>query len=207
MKLVLMSAFQQLSQDGLAMYAKNVGTLMTNNGQFASLKTQVAELVNRTVAYTDALAESINGGRLTTIVKNKCKEALLKQVSEVAVLVELLADGNESVVLAAGLDVRKTYAVVTSLNAPNVLKVTNVSAAGVVTAQLAKVEGATNYGIEKRIVDADIDTVWKNGDYSSSLKMKLEGFESGKTYQLRFRAIGNKGMVSDWSAVQELLVS
>ena len=74
--------------------------------------------------------------------------------------------------------------------------------------KLAKmVEGAMNYGIERRMVVPDTDPIWQNGDYSSSLKMELAKFESGKTYQIRFRAIGTKGLVSDWSSVQELLVS
>ena len=207
MKLVQMAAFQQLPQDSLVTYVANSATLMAADPQFVSLTAQVAELKTRNEAFRAALAESVNGGRLTTIAKNKCKAAVLEQMSNICLLVEMLANGDEGVILAAGLGVRKAPTKVTALDAPTVLKITNVPTPGIVTAQLAKVEGATNYGIERRMVVPDTDPVWQNGDYSSSLKMELKGFESGKTYQIRFRAIGSKGLVSDWSAVQELLVS
>ena len=67
---------------------------------------------------------------------------------------------------------------------------------------------STVYGIEKRIVtEGQPDTAWTNGDYTSACRTKLTGLESGKTYQFKFRAIGNKGLVSEWSAAQEVLVS
>ena len=207
MKLAKMSAFTDLPQDSLVTYVANSATLMAADPQFVSLTAQVAELKTRNEAYRAALTESVNGGRLTTIVKNKCKVAVLEQMSNICLLVEMLANGDESVILAAGLDVRKTPTKVTSLDAPTVLKITNVPMPGIVTVQLAKVEGAMNYGIERRMLVPDTDPVWQNGDYSSSLKMELKGFELGKTYQIRFRAIGTKGLVSDWSTVQELLVS
>ena len=209
MLLVKITAFKQLNQGSLATYANNVITLMTENPLFVSLSANVAELKTGYDAYIVALANNVNGGRIATIDKDKCKKDVEKQLTKVALLVDILANGQESIIMAAGFNVRKaemtTY---TALKAPNVLKLVNESEAGIVTIELEKVPGATNYGIEKRIVlEGQPDTPWTNGDYTSACKTQIKGLESGKTYQLHFRAIGNGGLVSPWSAVSDLLVS
>ena len=207
MLIVLLKAFTKLGQGALAVYVKNVITLMTADVQFASLSPQIGDLKASYDAYDLALTNNVNGGRMTTIEKDKCKRELLDKMKSLALLVNHLADGSDTVIMAAGLDVRKATGSYTSLAAPNVLKLTNESEPGVVTVLLSKVEGATVYGVEKRKIMDPETTAWQNGDYSSALKFQLNNLESGKTYQLQFRSIGNKGLVSPWSKVVELLVS
>lgn len=158
-------------------------------------------------AYVVALANNVNGGRIATIEKDKCKKEAKTQLSNLALLVDLLAQGNESIIMAAGFDVHQSPNSYTSLTAPNVLKLINESEAGLVTVQLSKVLGATNYGIEKRIKVEGEETPWMNGAYSSALKFQLSDLESAKIYQFQFRGIGNKGLVSPWSSIAEVLVS
>ena len=208
MRIVALNAFTRLTQDALSVYANQVITNMTTDKQFSSLKTEIAALKKCYDAYGVALVNNINGGRIATIEKDNCKAALLEQLSTTALLVDLQAKGEESIILAAGFDVRKPASTYTNLNAPSVLKIINESEKGIVSVQLDKVLGATVYGIEKRIkIEGQPDAVWTNGDYTSACKTQLKSLESGKTYQFKFRAIGNKGLVSDWSAMQELLVS
>ena len=205
---VFLGAFTKLPQDSLNTYAKNVVQLMTTDPLFTSLSPAVAALKTVRDAYSVALTNSVTGGQITTIVKNDCKADLLKQLTRVATMVDLLADDNTTIILAAGFDLTKAHKSYSSLDAPDVLSVTNESTPGLVTVQLVKVEGATNYGVEKRIITPENpDGVWVNGEYSSALKFELDGLTSGKTYQLRFRSLGNKGLVSVWSAIQEVFVS
>ena len=204
---VFLGAFTKLGQDALAVYVKNVIALMTEDVQFASLSPQVADLKVSFDAYDLALTNNVNGGRMTTIEKDKCKKNVLDKMKSVALLVNNLANGSDTVIMAAGLDVRKAAGSYSTLAAPNVLKLINESESGVVTVLLSKVEGATVYGIEKRKMMDPETTAWQNGDYTSALKFQLTHLESGKTYQFQFRSIGNKGLVSPWSKVVELLVS
>jgi hypothetical protein len=206
--MIALNAFTKLSQDALSVYANQVITSMTSNKQFSSLKTEIEALKKCYEAYSVALVNNINGGRIATLEKDNCKTALLEQLSSIALLVELLAKGEESIILAAGFSVRKAANSYSSLTPPSVLKITNESDKGIVTIQLEKVAGATVYGIEKRIkTESSPDAGWTNGDYTSACRTQLKGLESGKIYQFKFRAIGSKGLVSDWSAMQELLVS
>lgn len=204
---VFLGAFTKLGQDALAVYVKNVLTLMIADVQFASLSSQITDLKTSFDAYDLALTNNVNGGRMTTIEKDRCKKEVLDKMKSVALLVNNLANGSDTVIMAAGLDVRKASGSYSSLAAPNVLKLVNESESGVVTVLLSKVDGATVYGIEKRKMMDPETTAWQNGDYSSALKFQLTNLESGKTYQLQFRSIGNKGLVSPWSKVVELLVS
>ena len=208
MRNVSLGAFKQLQQDSLNTYAKNVVQLMTTDPLFVSLSAAVATLKTVRDAYSVALTNNVTGGQITTIEKNNCKTDLLNQMNDVALMVDILAKGNNAIILAAGFDLPKPRKSYTSLDAPDVLSVTNESKPGLVTVQLVKVEGATNYGVEKRIITTENpETAWVNGEYSSALKFELENLESGKTYQLRFRSLGNKGLVSIWSAIQEVFVS
>jgi hypothetical protein len=204
---VILSAFSRLGQDALATYAKNCITLMTANAQYASLNNSIAVLKQSHDAYSEALSNNVNGGRLATMEKDKCKKDLNKQLSSVAYLVDLLADGEDSIIMAAGFDVRKAAASYDVLAAPDVLKLTNEPTAGLLTVQLGRVMGANVYGVEKRIKTDGEPQAWVNGEYSSALKFQLTGLQSGKTYQFQFRGIGNKSLVSPWSSTVEVLVS
>lgn len=207
MKKILLNAFMKLGQDALAVYAFNVITLMTSDEQFASLSLDVAELKRCYDAYSEALKNNVNGGRMTTAEKNKWNKAVKMQLSSVAALVNNLAKGDEVIIMAAGYDVNKTPESYDSLDAPFVRKLINESTNGLVTVQVTKVLGATNYGIEKRIKPETEETVWMNGEYSSALTFQICNLTGGKTWQFRFRGIGNKGLVSPWSSVVETMVS
>ena len=181
---------------------------MDTDPQFAVLNSAVAELKTLNDAFLVALVENVNGGRIATIQKNDCKSALLRQLHCLALMVDLKAEGDESIVLAAGFNLKKQPTSRTTLAEPDVAKVTNESTPGLVKIQLTKVKGANNYSVEKRVVTIENpEGVWVTGTYSSSLKIKLTDLESGKLYQLRFRAIGRRGLVSAWSAVREVFVS
>jgi hypothetical protein len=208
MKLVNSSEFRRLSQAGLATFSSNVVNLMTTNPIFTSLMTEVTELNKRTEAYSVALTNNVNGGRLQTIEKDKCLKDVLDQLTITAFLVDVLANGDESVILAAGFSIRKAPTNYTYLAAPIILKAENEKAPGVAKIEIEKVAGATNYGIEKRIiVDGQPAGAWTNGEYTSSAKTTIENLQSNTDYEFRMRAIGCKGLVSEWSAIVSVRVS
>jgi hypothetical protein len=201
-------SYQLLTQPALAVFASSVVNLMTTDAQFSGLSEDVKELKKRSDAYNLALSDTVNGGRIATITKNNCLKDLLDQLGIIINMVDVLANGDESIILAAGFQVRKANNPITSLDVPNVLKVENEKATGIINIVLEKVLGAVLYGIEKRIlVEGQPDGEWTNGDYISSCKTKLSGFEPATKYEIRFRAIGIKGMISGWSTSTSVWVS
>jgi hypothetical protein len=206
--IVSVTFFQRLSQDSLATFANNVVTLMSSDAQFSTLSEDIKVLKTRSEAYNLALSNKINGGRIATIEKNKCMKELLDQLVNVALLVDALSNGSEVIVLSAGFNVRSTPTPISSLDVPSVIKIENEKTMGQISIQLEKVKGAVIYGIEKRIlVEGQPEGTWTNGDYISSSKTKVGGFEPATRYEIRLRAIGTKGMVSGWSLTTTLWIS
>ncbi len=205
MNLVILKAFKKLPQGQLVDYANNVVTLMTEDYQFSALEADITSLKECCDVYAQAFIKNIEGGRIATIQKNRAKKKLDYQLTYVARLIELLAQKDESIILAAGFNTRQPKRSYTSVDIPTILKLVNDEARGVVSLKLAKVAGVYLYHIEKRIKiegQAD-DASWRlNTDYhTTTLKTKLKGHESGSCYEWRCRAIGKSGLVSGWSAV------
>jgi hypothetical protein len=207
MRLINSTEFRRLSQAGLATFAHNVVSLMTANPIYSSLLDQVNELKKRADAYSVALTNNVYGGRLDTIEKDRCLKEVLEQLMVMAFLVDVLAKGNESIIVAAGFTVRKAPNSYTALAQPTILKLENEKESGVAYLELEKVEGATNYGIEKRIVVGGVPGPWTNGDYTSAATKLLENLTPNSDYEVRLRAIGSKGLVSEWSSIVSVRVS
>jgi hypothetical protein len=208
MSKIKVSVYKRMAQDALVTYVKNITKLMTADAQFASADTEVAKLDKLLADYEVALKENLIGGRITTILKNDSKKALIKQINGVAQLVTIIAEGSESVILAAGFDVAKSATQFNELEAPILLDVNNEKATGVATLHFEKVAGGKNYNIEHRIVVEGVPaTEWLNGEYATTARHRIKGLECGKYHEFRIRAIGSRGLVSDWSNSVEVLVS
>lgn len=152
-------------------------------------------------------AQNVNGGRIATAEKDKCKETLISQLCSLGNLVDFLAKGDKSIILAAGFRPRKSPTSYTALVAPSVEKYIVKAESRIVTIQLSKVVGVTHFGIEKRLIVEGEDTPWINDDYATARRFKLNDLVVGKTYQFRIRAIGKCGLVSPWSGVLEVFVA
>lgn len=102
MNLVILKAFKKLPQGQLVDYANNVVTLMTEDYQFSALEADITSLKECCDVYAQAFIKNIEGGRIATIQKNRAKKKLDYQLTYVARLIELLAQKDESIILAAG---------------------------------------------------------------------------------------------------------
>ncbi len=204
---VVMNAFAKLGQDVLAVYALNVITLMTEDAQFTSLTPQIALLKDCYDAYMPALSNNVNGGRIATAEKDKCKETLINELRSLGNMVDYLAQGEKNIIRTAGFTPRKSATSYTALVAPSVQKYIVDGPSSTVTIQLSKVAGVTQFAISKRIIVEGEDTPWINDDYATARRFKLSDLVVGKTYKFRICAIGKGGLVSPWSRVLEVFVA
>jgi hypothetical protein len=204
MKSNVVLSFKRQTQAEQAAFTNDVINKMTKDAQFVSLTPQVEELKKRYDAFQIAASNAVNGGKLTTMEKDDKLADMLFQLTLVARLVDVLANENEAVILAAGFDVRKKATPVTELSTPTDVKATNVERSGAVKLTWKAVEGATIYGIERREKGTD---VWRNGDYCASRSKIIEGLTINAQSEFMIRAISGTGIKSDWSQVVEVLVS
>lgn len=169
---------------------------MLADEQFRSLKPSVDELKRILDAFTIAVSNAVNGGTILTKEKNRKMADLVNQLEKVAIQLDVLAENNEDMVLAAGFELRKPNKPVSELVAPTGLVVTQMERSGSVKLSWNSTPGAVTYGIERLIAG---ETTWQNGDYSTSKNAVISGLKPGTFMTFHLRAIGTKGMKSEWS--------
>ncbi len=197
-------SFKRLTQAESAAFTFDVINRMTTDAQFVSLAPQVEELKKRFDAYQLAASNAIYGGKLATMEKDAKLKELFYQLTLVARMVDVLANENETVIIAAGFDVRKKPTSITDVSVPSNVKATNENRTGVVKLTWDAVEGAHMYAIERRKKG---DNVWQNGDYGSSRSKVIEGLTTKSEWEFIVRALTSKGVKSDWSQAVDVLVS
>ena len=201
-------SFKKGTESAKGAFASKVYQSMSSNVLFASCKPQVDELKTVLDALQIAAANAKNGGRDRIAEKNKCLDAVIAQLTILANMVTVIADGREEIIWASGFETQEAAAAaakVTYLPAPENFKVLNVDQSGVVKMSWSPVKDARMYGIKHMVGD---DNVWQNGDYSSTPKETvLSGYEPGTKVTFQVQAIGDTGVKSDFSSAVFVWVS
>src|ERR1044071_5988879 len=86
--------FARLNDSKLGAFVENVIAKMTGNPAFPTPLVSMADLKVAADTYNNAVAESINGGRLATAKKNAARDTLLGLLRQEAAYVESIA-GND----------------------------------------------------------------------------------------------------------------
>ena len=196
MKKLIVLSFKTMNDAVLAQFATNVYNKLSADAQFAALKPFADDLKVCSHAFDTGVTNAANGGSLLVKEKNRKFDALTNQLSKIAIQVESSAEGDEDVALAAGFDIVKVSKPITELNAPIGVSVFNVERSGSVKLSWTAVDGAINYGIERKETG---ETVWLNGDYSTARSLILSGLKPGANMTFHIRTLGRRGLVSDWS--------
>ena len=204
MKKLIVLSFKQMNDADLAKFTTDVRTKMKADAQFAVLKPFVSDLDVCADAFDVAGTNATNGGSMFIKEKNRKFDGLTDQLTKTAVQVEIIADGDEDVALAAGFEVVKPAKPITELATPANLSVINVDRSGSVKLTWASVAGALTYAVERK---ESADGVWLNGDYSSAKSLILSNLKPGTNITFRVRALGRKGLVSEFSQEVSLWVA
>ena len=204
MKNLVVLSYKKLTQKELGTFSNNIVLRTTNDPQFAALAKSVSTLKVLSVNYQTALSDALNGGRVFTLKKEEAQKLLIGQLDVVAREVDVLADGDEAVVLAAGFEVRKAPVALTAIAAPTGLTATNLDRTGEAYLSWNPVPGSTIFGIEKRKKG---ETVWQNGEYATASSITIKNLTADTRMEFRVITKATKGITSDWSSVVEVLVS
>jgi hypothetical protein len=196
MNLIIYS-FKHYAQSNIGVFANTIVQNMTNDAQFSSLKPQVDALKLTLEAFNVALANASKGGKDRIEEKNTCLIKLVTHLVQVALYVDLLAEGNEKVITASGYELRKPGKTTDKVSKPENLIVKNNEVSGAIDLSWETVNGAVNYAIEHQ-VKGEIE--WRNGKYSTRKDITLNGYEAGKYVDFRIRTLGRNGLESEWTA-------
>jgi hypothetical protein len=201
---IIVYSFKQLPQGELPTFTNNVIQRMSTDVRFKDLKPHVDMLKAKYDAYILALSAASDGGRTLIIEKNKRMEELINQLVAVTYFVNILANGDESIAVAAGFEVRRPSKPIEKLPKPEGLRVKNDEVSGAVRLACEKIPGAVNFAIEHLVKDA---ADWKNGKYTTRSEVILPDYQPGSFVEFRIRALGRNGIESEWSSPVGVWVS
>jgi hypothetical protein len=168
--------------DGNADFPNPLPTVAATNSASDELET----------AYNEAELARQAAKEKTALLKQK-EAAFDKNMNKVGNYVENTADGDETKILGAGLQVKaKAVRHQDRLPKPEHLKASNSEMPNEIILQWDKVVGAKNYHIEI-CLDPMEENTWVHTRYSTRLKAAVGGLVSGQRYWFRVSAINSRG--------------
>ena len=186
--------FKKYSQVKLSGFSASIVLRMTSDLRFAAFNKDIDELKILNEALATAASDAVNRDKQMIAIKNKCMSAVNEKLDVIAVNIELMANGDEILVMASGFELYKKSTPITQLLAPTGLELVNDPVAGSIKASWKEQPGAINYGILYQI---EGETIWRNGTYTTSRDVVLSGFESGSYVSVKIYAMGTREMKSD----------
>ncbi len=193
--IVGMDGLTALQKVARALY---IETKLTGNVPFASLSALVVLLAAARVKLENAIANSLDGGKTATFLKNEAEEELDVLVAQIAGGVQSIAGDNEALILSAGFEVRHRGGPIGPLPAPANLRADLTDMAGQSKGDWGVGYGALEYELERNDLDPMDPNGWKPLDTVTPSKYLDEGLASGSTHWYRVRARGTAGP-SPWS--------
>ena len=140
-----------------------------------------------------AITSARYGGRILVFKKNMAVLKVTQWLRQLAGSVSAAAAGNERVVLAAGLDMRRRSTRIAALAAPTRLRAHYTGHTGRIYLRWAPVHGARTYQMyvcEGALVN---DQDWRMIGTTSGSRHMVTDLESGRFYYFRVQAIGAAG--------------
>lgn len=190
----------KLSDSGLATFAINVLTRMKGNPRFASIQTPLldTDLPGAIERYNRALQEAADGGRTKISEKRVAHDALIQMLEVVANHVNIIALGDETILLDSGFGIRQHItSSIAELQQVQGLQISQAGASADVVLTYDRVPHARFYSVEWSL---DGGQTWINGVHSTALRSVVKGLPARVDVLFRVTAMGSgqrRGIPSD----------
>jgi hypothetical protein len=205
--------FQSISLPRFMAQAQRIVTAMTGNPQFPepwpltvpSLAQLNADLVSFSIAYAATAGRDLS--RIAE--RSKARMVLANGLQQLGLYVEMMANGDESLLATTGFDLRTRKAralVPTLLPSPQNLRLKRGETSGLLIARVTSLPQAASYDVQMTTADPTVESNWISaGVFSVCRRIELPGLISLKTYSVRVRGINSAGPGA-WSLPSSLTV-
>lgn len=166
-----------------------IGKLMKDNDYFPTPTPTLAELDLATGKFTVSLANSDDGSKEDTIIKNKDRLILENILQKLALYVQTISEGDEEIIASAGFDLHKEASPIGPLEQAEGLHVEQDSNSGVVHVSCNVVEHASNYEFQYAEAPLQPQSVWMH-NVTSKHQVTLNGLNPGQIYLFRVAGFG-----------------
>jgi hypothetical protein len=142
--------------------------------------------------------------------REAARSRLIECLMDLAPYLELVAKGDENILMSTGYDVTqtRTYSAASRdpLGKPENFSVKRGELEGVLIAHATKLQGASSYELQIAEVDPTVEANWRQyAIFASASRMEIKGLTPGHKFSVRVRGIGVNGPGS-WSETVTLMV-
>ena len=177
-------------------------TKMTGNPNFTTPVPSAPDFLAAYTAFNDALAAceaAKTAQKEATFLKDQQRANLDYFLTQRGNYVQNASDGDGTVILSSGFDVRSPRTPVGLLSAPTGLYITLNGTPGVLLLEWDSVAHSRSYVIQCSPANT-MTREWAPFKTSSVAKLRIEGMSLGQMYAFRIAAVGGSTGQSDWSA-------
>jgi hypothetical protein len=166
---------------------------MTGNEKFPSPKPPLLEVKTATDELEKAYSLAQTGGKQQTAEMYQKEAVLDNLLTLLAGYVEGVADGNDAIILSAGMDVQSERTPAQLPDPPENLKVVNGAIENSLMLSWDNAKFAKVYQIEQNSNDLLPENEWQIIAVQTKRKLEVTDLVSGKKYGFRIKAVGVKG--------------
>jgi hypothetical protein len=208
----LIIAFERLNESEFLAKSARILKSIGGNSHFPepwpSKVPAEAQLAKSFYAYQTAYSSAIAGNTSQIVIRDSARGQLTELLKKLAPFLELMADGDVSILQSTGYDLRKppvrTNGVET-LAAPEGFNLSHCNRSGMLIARIKKLTGARSYQAQITEGDPTVAANWKEaGTFPNSSRMELGGLTPGRLYSVRLCGIGSKG-AGAWSSAVSII--
>jgi hypothetical protein len=191
-------------RDGVLLtFAHNIVSSLNGNASFPGVQADLLLVKAQADAFELAMGNVRNGPAGAAALKREERAKLEVMLKNLASKCVIEANGNQTVFLSSGFELRRSPHNYNELDTPTNFDVVTLASAGKVRVSFKRVPGAYSYELwaAKSGEGFKLHTMLTNGR-----KTVVNNLESLSIYRFRLRATGKNGMVSGYSEIVEVSV-
>ena len=215
MQAKLITAFVRLNEADFFTKAGVIVTALTANIHYPEpWAAQIITLAQLSAAYKnyqDCYQASLTHDTIKITLRNNARDALTTELKRLVPYLELVADGDLTILMSSGYDMRKDLGPQNlnneTLPSPENFRVTQGIKSGCLDIHVAKLAGAGSYEVQLAETDPNIESNWRHVLSSiNGTHISLEGLTVGLIYWVRIRGINISGSGA-WTAAIKIVVN
>lgn len=203
-KAMLIRDYGRLNDAKLNLKAEDVISALTDNTNFPLTEPTLAAFTTASAAFTAALNNAANGGKIAVTEKNEQRVNLLSLLNSLAINISSLAGGSRTKLLSSGFDLVTETPTRSQLTAPTDFKLTDGFNPGELRFSIKPVSTARSYNYESTPEPLTVDSQWSTKGSSSS-EFVITNMEIGKRFFCKVTAIGTRGQAMSTNVLSRIV--
>ena len=197
------NGFDQMTDAYLLVRANFIYTSIGASGNFPNPSPSLNDLHATILSFTGAVQKAEGGNKQDIAEKNAIRQTLIDQLHLLGNYVLYIASGDELIATSSGFNISKLPQPLPALTVPQAVELQNGVNKGELQLKFKRVRGAKAYMYEITPSPVTADSNWESSTNTVS-KKTFGGLESGKEYNCRVAAIGNKEQLVYSSVVSRI---